>query len=109
MSHGLLKFNFEDLKITNTSDGDYRRSQSFEVIFGCGKVVNIPTYGAKGVIILLGEGDPSHVVSYNNITIYDKSEQNWYSQLALGDLPQPRSDFCIVGIQGTTDSHSFEM
>lgn len=42
VSQGLLKFKLEDLKITNTSDGDYRRSQ-----FGCGKVVKIPTYGTK--------------------------------------------------------------
>lgn len=59
------------------------------MVLGCGKVVNIPTYGTRGVIILLGEGDPNHAVSVENITIYDKSGQNWYSQLAFGDLPQP--------------------
>lgn len=87
VSHGLLIFNFEDLKITNTGDGDYGRSQSSDAVSGCGKVVNIPTYGTRGVIILLGEDDPNHVLSFKTITIYDKSEQNWYSQLAFGNLP----------------------
>ena len=109
ISHGLLKFDFSDLKITNTSDGDYGRSQSNAVVAGSGKVVNVPIYGAGGIVILLGEGNPTHVISFNNITIYDKTEQNWYSQLAFGDLPEPRSDFCTVGIQGTTESGNFEM
>ena len=109
ISHGLLKLDFGDLKITNTSDGDYGRSQSFVHVAGSGKVVNVPTYGTGGIVILLGEGDPNQVISFNNITIYDKTEQNWYSQLAFGDLPEPRSDFCIVGIQGTTESGNFEM
>lgn len=109
MSHGLLKFDFGDLKITNTSDGDYGRSQLIQILGGTGKVVNVPIYGAGGIVILLGEGDPKHVISFNNITIYDKTEQNWYSQLASGDVPEPRSNFCIVGIQGTTESGNFEM
>ena len=109
VSRGLLKFDFGALKITNTSDGDYGRSESVDHGTGSGKVVNVPIYGAGGIVILLGEGNPTHVISFNNITIYDKTEQNWYSQLAFGDLPEPRSDFCIVGIQGTTESGNFEM
>lgn len=108
-SPGLSKFNFEDLKIINTSDGNYTCSQSFVSVARCGKGIDNPTYGTWVVVILLGEGDLNHVVSFNNITIYDKSDVNWYSQLAFGNLSQPRSDFCIVGIQGTTESDSFEI
>lgn len=78
-------------------------------MFGSGKVVNIPTFGTGGIIILLGEGNPTEVISFHNITIYDKTEQKWYSQVASGALPEPRSDFCIVGIPGTTASDNFEM
>lgn len=109
MSRGLLTFRFDDLHITNTSDGNYGRSPSRNDIAGSGKMVNIPTFGTGGIIILLGEGDPTQVISFNNITIYDKTEQKWYSQLASGALPVPRSDFCIVGIPGTAASDSFEM
>lgn len=109
ISRGLLKFDFGNLTITNTYDGNFARSQSFEFNAGSGKLVNVPTYGAGGILILLSEGDPNTVVSFNNITIYDKIEQRWYSQLASGDIPEPRSDFCIVGIQSTIGSGNFEM
>ena len=109
ISRGLLTFRFDDLSLTNTSDGNYGRSRQRDEMFGSGKVVNVPTFGTGGVIILLGEGNPTQVISFNNITIYDKIEQRWYSQLASGDLPEPRSDFCIVGTPGTTASNTFEM
>lgn len=109
ISRGLLTFDFGNLTITNTYDGNFARSQSFESIAGSGKLVNVPTYGAGGILILLGEGDPNTVVSFNNVTIYDKIAQKWYSQLASGDIPEPRSDFCIVGIQSTIESGNFEM
>lgn len=108
-SNGLLTFRFNDLRFTNTSDGNYERSLERTKIFGSGKMVNIPKFGTGGIIILLGEGNPTQVISFNNITIYDKAEEKWYSQPASGALPEPRSDFCIVGIPGTTASNSFEM
>ena len=109
VSRGLLTFRFNDSQFTNTSDGNYARSLDQKKMFGSGKIVNIPTFGTGGIIILLGEGNPTQVISFNNITVYDKTEQMWYSQLASGALPEPRSDFCIVGIPGTTSSNNFEM
>lgn len=108
-SRGLLTFSFDDFHITNTSDGNYGRSLRRKPMFGSGKMVNIPKFGSGGIIVLLGEGNPSQVISFINITIYDKTEQKWYSQLASGTLPEPRSDFCIVGIPGTTASDNYEM
>ena len=64
-------------------------------IWGSGKMVNIPKFGTKGIIILLGEGNPSQAISYIEVTIYDKTEQKWYSQLASGTLPEPRSEFFL--------------
>ena len=109
LSRGLLTFRFNDFQLTNTSDGNYERSLQRNEIFGSGKMVNIPSFGTGGIVILLGEGNPTQVISFNNITIYDKTEQKWYSQVASGALPEPRSDFCIVGIPGTTASDNFEM
>lgn len=109
VSRGLLTVRFDDLYIQNTSDGNYGRSLSRENIAGSGKMVNIPTFGTGGIIILLGEGNLIQVISFNNITIYDKTEQKWHSQLASGAVPEPRSDFCIVGILGTATSDNFEM
>lgn len=108
-SSGLLRFRFNDLHFTNKSDGNYERSLDRAKIFGSGKMVNIPKFSTGGIIYLLGEGNSTQVISFNNITIYNKAEQMWYSQPASGALPEPRSDFCIVGILGTTASKSFEI
>ena len=108
-SRGLLTFRFDDFHLTNTSDGNYGRQLNQDKVFGSGKMVNIPNFGSGGIIILLGEGNPLQVISFIIITIYDKAEQKWYSQLASGTVPEPRSEFCIVGIPGTTASDNYEM
>lgn len=108
-SHGLLTFRFNDFHLTNTSDGDYERPLHWPKIKGSGKTANIPKFGTGGVIILLVECDPTQVITFHNITIYDKTEQKWHSQRASGTLPEPRSGYCIVGIRGTTASDNFEI
>ena len=95
---GLLTFNFTDLTITNRSDGFYIN----------GKIINVPYYGTSGIWIHLGNGTWPQLLSFNNITIYDKSKQKWYSQLASGAIPDPRTNFCIVGIR-SIESDTFEM
>lgn len=90
---GLLTLDFTDLTITNTSDGIYENV----------RMVDLSYYGTSGVFILLGD---THY--FNNISIYDKTKQKWYSQLASGAIPDPRADFCIVGIR-SIESETFEM
>lgn len=75
-SRGLLTFHFDDLHISNTSNGNYARSLRRKQVFGSGKMVDIPNFGSGGIIVLLGEGNPSQVISFLNITIYDKNEHN---------------------------------
>ena len=63
---------------------------------------------AGSFLFMLGGGNRAHPVGFTNISIYDKTERKWYSQLASGQVPDPRAEFCIVGIQGQKSS-SFEM
>ena len=95
---GLLTLKFTDLTITNTSDGVYEY----------GRMVDVPSYGTSGVLILLSKGTWPHLLPFNSISIYDKTEQKWYSQLASGAIPDPRIAYCIVGIRGI-ESDTFEM
>ena len=97
---GLLRFGFENQTLMNSSE--------LGLPFTPGALLNIPIYGSNGVLVALGGGDESHYVSFNNITVYDKKEQKWYSQIAEGEIPQPRSYFCAVGVQGKGRT-SFEM
>lgn len=92
-SPGLLVFNFDTLTLTNSSDSGYNSSQS------PGAIIDIPTYGENGVLLALPDGTNQNI-GFNNITLYDKKNQKWYSQVASGDIPDLRSDFCAVGVEG---------
>lgn len=100
---GLLSFALADQKITNSSDGGYVQDFTHP-----GTMINIPNYGSRGILMVLGGGNTDHIRGFNNITIYDKGEQKWYSQVATGDIPRPRAFHCAVGIQSRGGS-SFEM
>lgn len=95
---GLLTLNFTDLAITNTSDD----------VHEYGRMIDVPSYGTSGVLILLSKGTWPDLLPFNNVSIYDKTKQIWYSQLASGAIPDPRISYCIVGIRGTK-SDTFEM
>lgn len=95
--------------MTSTSDGGYALDAFISpLVSGRGRTINIPNYGNSGVLKILAEDDSEHVLAFNNTTIYDKTKQEWHSQMASGDLPQARSDLCAVGMQGI-GSDSLEM
>lgn len=97
---GLLRFNFKTLTLTNSSELG-------SPLLG-GALLNVPNYGSNGILIQLGGLDNDQRVGLNNISVFDKNEQKWYSQIAEGDIPQPRSLFCAAGVQGTANA-TFEM
>ena len=97
---GLLRFNFKTLTLTNSSELG-------SPLLG-GALLNVPIYGPNGILIVLGGLDNDQRVGFNNISVFDKNEQKWYSQVAEGDIPQPRSLFCAVGVQGKAHA-TFEM
>lgn len=108
-SPGLLKFRFDGQELTNSSDGGFPLSHVANHA-GSGAMINIPNYGTSGILALLGGGNYQQPMAFRNITLYDKSKGKWYYQLTSGDLPdlpEPRVQFCAVGIQGRGDS--FEM
>lgn len=93
---GMLIFDFDTLTMTNRSDDGYIPSEHI------GNMINIPTYGDDGVLVIFPDDRDSDgsIVGFNNINLYDKKNKKWYSQVASGDIPQPRSNFCAVGIEG---------
>lgn len=92
-SPGLLIFDFDNLTLANSSD-DYISSQS------PGAMIDVPMYGDDGVLVILPNAIGGQNVGFNNITLYDKKFMKRYSQVASGDIPQLRTGFCAVGIQG---------
>lgn len=101
-SHGLLIFDFDTHTLTNLSDDGYITSQT------PGAMINIPTYGDNGILLILPSSSDSLNVGFNNITFYDKKTLKRYSQVASGEIPAQRSEFCAVGIEGDEKPY-FEM
>ena len=103
---GFLTFNFQSQTLSNSSnDGGYiasHWSDSNELVVP-GFMINIDVYGPEGILMIMGGQD-----YFNNITIYDKQTQKWYSQLASGDTPGQKYYMCGVGVQGG-DGSTYEM
>lgn len=100
---GLLRFNFESLKITNSSGPD--------LLLDYGAFVNVPIYGSGGVLLAFGginNQKYSNGIPFNTIQVFDKKKGKWYSQVAAGEIPRPRNWFCAVGVHGK-ERTSFEM
>ena len=103
-SSGLLEFDFDTLIMTNSSDDDYPADMDDPPA----TMINIP-YGESGLLLFLGDNSKlRNAYAFNNHILYDKKVKKWYSQIAFGDIPEPRSHFCAVGVAGTANS-SFEM
>ena len=105
-SSGLLKFDFATLSLTNLSDGGYLAPHiPGNVGIAAGKMVNIPTYD---LLLIMPNGRDRLNFAFNNVTLYDKKNNQWYFQTTTGDIPEPRSYFCATGV-GEKNSSNFEM
>ncbi|MCJ1464227.1 hypothetical protein MMC07_002840 [Pseudocyphellaria aurata] len=102
---GLLTFDFNTLKFANSNDGNHLASQPPENLELTGKIISISTYGDDGILVILPSVRNS---AFHNIALYDMKNQGWYSQIASGDIPSPRSHYCAVGIGGDKNN-TFEI
>jgi hypothetical protein len=111
---GLLTYNMTTQKWTNES------TKALDYATWSGKATCIPSIGSSGLLIFMGGakvkmpafGNVSDPVSFTNITIYDPSSKEWYYQQTSGVSPDPRVEFCSVGVQGpnsTYEMYAFEM
>ena len=104
---GLVTFDFASHTLSNSTNVADKISQWA----GAGRMIHVPAFGPKGVLIPLGGGPGQSEAGsdfLNNITIFDIGSQTWLSQAAKGDIPVPRSTFCSFGVQGG-DNSTFEM
>ncbi|KAI0893124.1 hypothetical protein F4806DRAFT_210602 [Annulohypoxylon nitens] len=67
--------------------------------------------GLSGILVSVGGREKlanSTLSPFNNIFVYDISSDNWYTQKATGDIPNPRSEFC-AGVSAAPDDSSFQV
>ena len=107
-SPGLLTFDFDTLLMTNSSDGGYITAVWGGNHYNRAAMINIPTFDDNNLLIILPSGRDQLDFAFNNVTLFDKKNKKWYSQLTSGDIPKLRSYFCAVGIQ-EEGNFNFEM
>ena len=106
---GLLTFNFASLDLTNDTNVAWYFT-SIPSTPGPGQIVHAPLFGSAGILLALG-GRPGQIEAggaFNNISIFDLGTKQWYWQAATGDIPWPRSNLCVVGVQAR-DNSTFEV
>ena len=113
-SEGLITYDFASSGWKNTSSfGGSQAGYSVQ-----SQAVSMPNFGGAGLLAFLGGDLPPNqtylyeagaaLVDMSNITIFDIDSGTWYHQIATGDVPPPRSEFCAVG-SAPTDNSSFEV
>ncbi|KAF5593232.1 kelch repeat [Fusarium subglutinans] len=104
---GLLTYNMTTQKWTNES------TKALDYATWTGRATCIPSIGSSGLLIFMGGAkvktpsfrNESEPVSFTNITIFDPSSKEWYYQQTSGVSPDPRVDFCSVGVQGRNNTY----
>lgn len=76
----------------------------------------IPNFGQSGIVVVVGGENPSgpdlryeegrSMADMSRVVIYDIGTGRWYMQTATGEVPPPRSKFCMVG---ASTGQTFEM
>ena len=82
------------------------------------RAVYVPNFGEQGFLVVVGGESPptdssfyetgTAMVDMSVITLYEIATDTWYTQLATGDIPPPRSEFCAVG-SASSDGQYFEV
>ncbi|KAG7409053.1 Kelch repeat-containing protein [Fusarium oxysporum f. sp. rapae] len=104
---GLLTYNFTTEKWTNDS------TKALDYATWSGRATCIPSIGASGLLVFMGGAkvkmpafrNASEPVSFTNITSFDPSSKAWYYQRTSGVSPDPRIDFCSMGVQGQNNTY----
>ncbi|KAJ5730757.1 cell wall anchored protein [Penicillium malachiteum] len=103
----------EAVNISTSSLTNYPRAM--------GGLVSLPNIGSKGIMVSMGgvtkSADNSNLsdngtyVSFDSVDFFDiasinttNSSVNWYTQSTTGDIPAPRTDFCVIAASAPDNS-----
>lgn len=112
LTPGLLSYDMGTRTWTNQSAVGYNN-------FGTsvyGSATCVSNFGKKGLFLPLGgavassgayKGDGSELMDLETVKFYDLSSDTWYSQLTSGEVPRPRSRFCVAG--AVSANNTYEM
>lgn len=82
------------------------------------QAVIAPNFGKQGYIVIVGGVNPpqknnefgsgTFLMNMSNVILYDVDSKTWYVQKATGDIPPPRTEFCVVG-SASADRKTYEL
>jgi len=78
-----------------------------------GQLIYVSTFGKSGVLVSLGgsyfpepsSDDGSRTLPFSEIAIYDIESGNWFQQVASGQVPPWRLNFCAAGVEGNNGTY----
>ena len=107
-SPGILTLDFASLTLTNSTNvANFYQSDDWHPP---GRMVYAPVFGTSGILVAMGGSAGQLEVGgpFNNISIFDIGSQRWFYQVATGTIPNPRWDFCAVGVHDS-ENNTYEM
>ncbi|MCJ1463896.1 hypothetical protein MMC07_002505 [Pseudocyphellaria aurata] len=107
---GLVQFNLTTKKFSNSTAGGY----SFNGTAEKGAMHYVPSFGPDGLFVVMGGDDVWHsnytsLTDLTTVSIYDPSSQQWFNQTTTGNIPQPRKEFCLAGIESNNSTYEIFM
>ncbi|MCJ1463268.1 hypothetical protein MMC07_001874 [Pseudocyphellaria aurata] len=95
---------------SNSSASGYSFNETAEK----GAMHYVSSFGPDGLFVVLG-GDSAWHPDYTTLThldtisIYDPSTKQWFNQTTIGDIPIPRKEFCLAGIESNNGTYEIFM
>lgn len=109
---GIIEYNSTSNLWTNdsvqgfTESGTPLWSQMHNVPYGSSDGLNVIFGGGTASSLnMLSGADPSDLLDFEHIYIYDPATKTFHNQTATGTLPTPRLRFCSVGTPGFNGSY----
>ena len=63
-----------------------------------GAMEDIPVFGPKGLLMVMGGNDNNSLIDFGSVRMYDIAAMKWYNQTTTGDKPEPRRESCTAGL-----------
>ena len=103
---GLIQFNMTTKKFSNSTVGGY----SFNGAAEEGAMHYVPSFGPKGLFLVMGGDDVLHLnpalgKGLETISVYDPSSEQWFNKTTTGNIPQPREEFCLAGLESNNGTY----
>lgn len=106
---GMVQFDIQNRSFTNATadccnatNGVYRGGMQY-----------VPSFGPEGVFIAMGgingagplNSSNYELVPFGTVSVYDPTAKVWWNQTTTGTPPNPRSEFCVAGVNSTNETY----